>query len=306
MPLLGLGTYQLQASHLESVTQALEAGYSMIDTSGDYHTQRGIGEALRHCGLPRESIFLVTKIEETDDAFEATRANLAELRLDTQISCSSIARRSAASAKCCGRACGAPSATAWLRDIGVCNYSIEQIEELVYRTGELPAVNQIEWSPFGHSPRMLDFCHRQRHRHPGLESADARRSASTTTSSLRHGGALRQDAGAAVDPLESAARRGAAAQGEPRAASARKSRTCSTSRSGRWTWSSCARSTSTTRRWASCPTSERATPARASRRRGSHWLPRRRARDAAPRCAPRSRGPGQIRRCRDSGWYRAA
>jgi diketogulonate reductase-like aldo/keto reductase len=44
------------------------------------------------------------------------------------------------------------------RDIGVSNYSIEQIEELVYRTGEMPAVNQIEWSPFGHSPRMLDFC----------------------------------------------------------------------------------------------------------------------------------------------------
>jgi diketogulonate reductase-like aldo/keto reductase len=40
----------------------------------------------------------------------------------------------------------------------VSNYSIEQIEELVYRTGEMPAVNQIEWSPFGHSPRMLDFC----------------------------------------------------------------------------------------------------------------------------------------------------
>ena len=45
------------------------------------------------------------------------------------------------------------------REIGVSNYSIEQIEELVYRTGELPAVNQIEWTPFGHSPRMLDFCH---------------------------------------------------------------------------------------------------------------------------------------------------
>jgi 2,5-diketo-D-gluconate reductase A len=45
------------------------------------------------------------------------------------------------------------------RDIGVSNYSIEQIEELVYRTGELPTVNQIEWTPFGHSPRMLDFCH---------------------------------------------------------------------------------------------------------------------------------------------------
>jgi aryl-alcohol dehydrogenase-like predicted oxidoreductase len=82
MPLLGLGTCDLRHHTHESVTQALAAGYQMIDTSGDYHTQRGIGDALRHCGLPRESIFVVTKVEATDDAFEATRVNLAELRLD--------------------------------------------------------------------------------------------------------------------------------------------------------------------------------------------------------------------------------
>jgi diketogulonate reductase-like aldo/keto reductase len=45
-----------------------------------------------------------------------------------------------------------------VHDIGVSSYSIDGIEELVYLTGEMPAVNQIEWSPFGHSPRMLDFC----------------------------------------------------------------------------------------------------------------------------------------------------
>jgi len=45
------------------------------------------------------------------------------------------------------------------RDIGVDSFPIENVEELVYRTGEMPAVNQLEWSPFGHSPRMLDFCH---------------------------------------------------------------------------------------------------------------------------------------------------
>jgi diketogulonate reductase-like aldo/keto reductase len=45
-----------------------------------------------------------------------------------------------------------------VHDIGVSSYSIECIEDLVYLTGEMPAVNQIEWSPFGHSPRMLDFC----------------------------------------------------------------------------------------------------------------------------------------------------
>ena len=53
MPVLGLGTYQLKHHTVESMTQALEAGYRMFDTSGDYHTQRGIGEALRNCGLSR-------------------------------------------------------------------------------------------------------------------------------------------------------------------------------------------------------------------------------------------------------------
>jgi diketogulonate reductase-like aldo/keto reductase len=158
MPVLGLGTYQLRHHTVEAVTQALEAGYRMFDTSGDYHTQRGIGEALKHSNVAREEIFLVTKVEETEDSFAAVQANLAELR-QPYADLVLIHRPT-------GHGVGE---TMWqglrrakrvglVNDIGVCNYSIEQIEELVYRTGELPAVNQIEWSPFGHSPRMLDFC----------------------------------------------------------------------------------------------------------------------------------------------------
>ena len=60
------------------------------------------------------------------------------------------------------------------RDIGVSNYSIEQIEELVYRTGELPAVNQIEWTSVRPQPAHARLLPRQRHRHPGLEPADSR------------------------------------------------------------------------------------------------------------------------------------
>jgi 2,5-diketo-D-gluconate reductase A len=159
MPVLGLGTWQLKHQTVDSVSQALAAGYRMIDTSGDYHTQRGIGEALRASGRERESVYLVTKVEETGDAYEALRTNLAELRLE-YVDLVLIHRppergvgeelwRGLRRAKREGLA----------RDIGVSNYSIEQIEELVYRTGELPVVNQIEWTPFGHSPRMLDFCH---------------------------------------------------------------------------------------------------------------------------------------------------
>jgi 2,5-diketo-D-gluconate reductase A len=159
MPVLGLGTYELKHHTVETTMQALDAGYRMIDTSGDYHTQRGIGEALKRSGVPRDTIYLVTKIEESEDAFEATRTNLAELRLE-YVDLVLIHRPPE-------RGVGEPlwqglrraKRERLTRDIGVSNYSIEQIEELVYRTGELPVVNQIEWSPFGHSPRMLDFCH---------------------------------------------------------------------------------------------------------------------------------------------------
>ena len=158
MPLLGFGTWELRHRTEAVVAAALEAGYRLIDTSGDYHTQQGIGAALRASGLPRESVFLVTKIEETEDAYEAARRNLAELRTDyadlilihrpPEDGVGENLWRGLRRAKMEGLA----------RDIGVSNYSIEQIEELVYRSGEMPVVNQIEWSPFGHSPRMLDFC----------------------------------------------------------------------------------------------------------------------------------------------------
>jgi diketogulonate reductase-like aldo/keto reductase len=159
MPQLGLGTYQLRAHTVETVSRALESGYRMIDTSGDYHTQRGIGEALAHCDLDRSDYYVVTKIEETDDAYEAVRRNLNELRLD-HADLVLIHRPPAHGVgEELWQGLRRAKRDRLASDIGVSNYSIDQIEELVYLTGELPTVNQIEWSPFGHSPRMLDFCH---------------------------------------------------------------------------------------------------------------------------------------------------
>lgn len=159
MPVLGFGTWELKHHTTETVLQALEAGYRMIDTSGDYHTQRGIGEALRTFGASRDEMFVVTKIEETDDAYEATRTHLAELRLDYADLVLIHRPPERGVGEVLWQELRRAKRDRLTRDIGVSNYSIEQIEELVYRSGELPAVNQIEWTPFGHSPRMLDFCH---------------------------------------------------------------------------------------------------------------------------------------------------
>lgn len=158
MPVLGLGTWQLKHQTADSVASALAAGYRMIDTSGDYHTQRGIGDALRAHFIPRESVYVVTKVEEKGDAYEATRANLAELKLDYVDLVLVHRPPERGVGEELWQGLRRAKREGLVRDIGVSNYSIEQIEELVYRTGELPVVNQIEWTPFGHSPRMLDFC----------------------------------------------------------------------------------------------------------------------------------------------------
>jgi 2,5-diketo-D-gluconate reductase A len=162
MPTVGLGTWQLSDDTPQTIENALALGYRMIDTSGDYGTQDGIGEGIRHSGIDREDIYLVTKVEEDDDAYEATTRNLSELDLD--YADLMLIHRPPESGAGTGLWEGLIQARAdgFARDIGVSNYSIQQIEELINATGEVPAVNQIEWSPFGWSAEMLDYC-RERH-----------------------------------------------------------------------------------------------------------------------------------------------
>jgi 2,5-diketo-D-gluconate reductase A len=158
MPVLGLGSWQLTRDTAGTVATALGLGYRMIDTSGDYGTQPGIGEGLRQNGVGRDSVYLVTKVEETDDAYRATRDDLDELRQD-YADLMLIHRPPADGAGVeLWRGLIRARDDGLTRDIGVSNYSIDLIEALIDATGEVPAVNQIEWSPFGHSDRMLRYC----------------------------------------------------------------------------------------------------------------------------------------------------
>ncbi|MFC6490221.1 aldo/keto reductase [Nitratireductor sp. GCM10026969] len=151
MPLLGLGTWQLTKDTAETIAAAIALGYPMIDTSGDYGTQPGIGEGIRRAGAKRSDFYLVTKVEETDDAFAATKKNVDELGLDyADLMLIHRPPRSGA-----GEALWEGLIRAreegLTRDIGVSNYPTGLIDALVRTTGEVPVVNQIEWSPFGHS-----------------------------------------------------------------------------------------------------------------------------------------------------------
>jgi diketogulonate reductase-like aldo/keto reductase len=158
MPLMGLGTWQLTFHTVDTICNALELGFRMLDTAADYHTQRGIGDAVRACGFDRQAIFIITKIPAGDEACAALRKSLAQMRLDhVDLALVDEAPEPAAAEKA-WQGLRRARREGLTRDIGVSSTSIDGIEELVYRTGEMPAVNQIEWTPFGHSPRMLDFC----------------------------------------------------------------------------------------------------------------------------------------------------
>ena len=164
MPILGLGTWQLDGPGcVDAVLRALELGYRHIDTATAYGNEAEVGQAVAESGVPREDIFLTTKLPPSRAGSE--RATL-EASLD---------------------AFGLDYVDLWLihwpppggarpdvwerflelqgegltREVGVSNYGIDQIDELERATGRLPAVNQIEWSPALFDREMLE-AHRTR------------------------------------------------------------------------------------------------------------------------------------------------
>lgn len=158
MPVIGLGTWQLTRDTAGTVQAALEGGYRMIDTSGDYGTQPGIAEALRRVDVDRREVYLVTKVEEDEDAHQATRDRLGELGVD-DVDLVLIHRPPAEGVGVeLWRGLQRARDDGLTIDIGVSNYSIDEIEALADASGEMPAVNQIEWTPFGWSRPMLDYC----------------------------------------------------------------------------------------------------------------------------------------------------
>jgi len=155
---LGFGTWQITGEQAyQSVRTALEVGYRHIDTATIYQNEREVGRAVADSGVPREDIFITTKLppRRAGRARETLDASLKALGTD-QVDLWLIHWPP-------GRS-GAPEL--WqefikvrdeglARAVGVSNYSVEQLDRLQQATGEMPAVNQIPWSTREHDPRVL-------------------------------------------------------------------------------------------------------------------------------------------------------
>jgi 2,5-diketo-D-gluconate reductase A len=161
MPVIGLGTWQLNGGTAAGdVRHALAIGYRLIDTAVDYGTQAQIGEALRSGPVRRDEVFLASKVEEDEGGYAATVQRVQEIGVDRLDLCLIHRPPPGESGETLWRGLMAAKRAGLTREIGVSNYSPAQIDELIAATGEVPVINQIEWSPFGFSPDALGHANR--------------------------------------------------------------------------------------------------------------------------------------------------
>jgi diketogulonate reductase-like aldo/keto reductase len=164
MPLLGFGTWQMRATEaVRATASALRAGYRHIDTATMYGNEGEVGTALRDSGIDRHDVFVTTKlpVERAGSARSTLEDSLRLLQIDVL------------DLWLIHWPPGGDDAALWdqfiaaredglVRDVGVSNYSLDQIDRLS-RSGVTPAVNQIRWSPL-----LFDAAVLQGHRDRGV------------------------------------------------------------------------------------------------------------------------------------------
>lgn len=153
IPQLGLGVYKIgDEDVVDTVVTALETGYRHIDTAALYGNERGVGAGIRASGLPREQVFLTTKVWNDDHGFEQTLAafdrSLALLGteyVDLYLVHWPLPSRNRYVDTY--RALERLQQEGRVRSIGVSNFAPEHSERLLSETSVVPAVNQVEMHP---------------------------------------------------------------------------------------------------------------------------------------------------------------
>jgi 2,5-diketo-D-gluconate reductase B len=159
IPVMGFGTSGLGKSAAEIVAIALRLGYRHIDTARKYGTERGVGDGIRASGVPREEIFLTTKVSHENlrpaDLARSVETSLSELQVDyvdlllihwpnPQIPVSE---------------CMAPLVAAkrdgLARHIGVANFTVKLLEEAIQASAEPLVTNQVECHPYLDQTKMI-------------------------------------------------------------------------------------------------------------------------------------------------------
>lgn len=152
MPLLGFGVFQVSdlAECEKSVLDALQTGYRLIDTAASYLNEEAVGKAIKHSGIPREMLFITTKLWIQDVGYESTKRaferSLKKLQLDYLDLY--LIHQPYNDVHGAWRAMEELYEAGRIRAIGVSNFQPDRVMDLISFNKIVPAVNQIETHPF--------------------------------------------------------------------------------------------------------------------------------------------------------------
>lgn len=197
IPQIGLGTLSIQADTTSSdanaettaeiVGRALSVGYRHIDTAQSYGTERGVGMAIAASGIPREDLFITSKLgngnhepENVRRSFDKSLENLGLDRLDLFLIHWPLPTLYDGDYVSTWKAVAALTDDGRLRHAGVSNFQPEHLERIIAETGIVPAVDQFEQHPYFPNTELRATC-----AHHGI--------AAEAYSPLGHGGDLLSD-----------------------------------------------------------------------------------------------------------------
>ena len=163
MPMLGFGVYQMNdaAACEAAVAEALRVGYRLIDTAAAYGNEESVGRAIAKSGIPREEIFVTTKLWLSDAGFDKTRLafqrSLDRLQLDYLDLY--LIHQPYGDVYGAWRAMEELNEAGRIRAIGVSNFHPDRVMDLMLHNRVAPAVNQVETHPFCQQIEAAKFLH---------------------------------------------------------------------------------------------------------------------------------------------------
>ncbi|CAH1213395.1 aldo/keto reductase [Paenibacillus sp. JJ-223] len=163
MPWLGFGVFKVKDGQeaVDAVRTAIETGYRSIDTAKAYNNETGVAQGIRESGIAREDLFITTKVWNSDQGYESTlaafEASMERLELD-YLDLYLIHWPVKGKYKDTWRALERLHREGRIRAIGVSNFQIHHLEDLMTEATVVPAVNQIELHPLLNQQELRDYC----------------------------------------------------------------------------------------------------------------------------------------------------
>ena len=167
IPQIGLGVYKMEAGDEmnNAIGASWDAGYRLFDTAQMYRNEAALGDALKFNQIPRDEIFLISKVDNSNQWYQPTLDSLQESlkKLQTSYLDSFLIHWPGQNKErmlSTWQAMEHALEQGLVRSIGICNFEVSQLEFLLDHCKIAPMINQIEHNPLMHDEALLSFCNK--------------------------------------------------------------------------------------------------------------------------------------------------